>query len=61
MKYFDSEEFRRIWKSFTDSPENQIGIEIFRQHILEHQKDLLTENATWYKHFSHKPYNPYLR
>ena len=25
------------------------------------QKDLLTENALWYKHFSRNPYNPYLR
>ena len=60
-KYFDSEQWRRIFKSFSDSPENCIGIEILRQHIYEHQKDLLTEDSAWYKHFSRKPYNPYLR
>ena len=60
-KYFDSEQWRRIFKSFSDSPENCIGIEILRQHIYEHQKDLLTEDAAWYKHFSRNPNNPYLR
>ena len=60
-KYFDSDQWRRIFKSFSDSPENCIGIEILRQHIYEHQKDLLTENATWYKHFSRNTHNPYLR
>ena len=60
-KYFDSEQWRRIFNSFSDSPENCIGIEILRQHIYEHQKDLLTENATWYRHFTRNPHNPYLR
>tara|TARA_Y100001938_G_scaffold122740_1_gene171411 strand:+ start:352 stop:540 length:189 start_codon:yes stop_codon:yes gene_type:complete len=60
-KYFDSEQWRRIFKSFSDTPENCIGIEILRQHIYEHQKDLLTEEATWYRHFSRNPHNPYLR
>ena len=61
-KYFDSDQWRRIFVSFSaNSPENCIGIEILRQHIYEHQKDLLTEDATWYKHFSRNPYNPYLR
>jgi len=60
-KYFDSEQWRRIFKSFSDSPENCIGIEILRQHIYEHQKDLLTEDAAWYRHFSRNPHNPYLR
>ena len=60
-KYFDSDQWRRIFKSFSDSPENCIGIEILRQHIYEHQKDLLTEDAAWYRHFSRNPHNPYLR
>ena len=60
-QYFDSEQWRRIFKSFSDSPENCIGIEILRQHIYEHQKDLLTEQALWYKHYSRNPHNPYLR
>tara|TARA_R100000781_G_scaffold49190_1_gene32682 strand:+ start:1728 stop:1916 length:189 start_codon:yes stop_codon:yes gene_type:complete len=60
-KYFDSEQWRRIFKSFSDTPENCIGIEILRQHIYEHQKDLLTEDAAWYRHFSRNPHNPYLR
>lgn len=60
-KYFDSKQWRRIFKSFSDTPENCIGIEILRQHIYEHQKDLLTEEATWYRHFSRNPHNPYLR
>ena len=60
-KYFDADQWRRIFKSFSDSPENCIGIEILRQHIYEHQKDLLTEDAAWYRHFSRNPHNPYLR
>ena len=60
-KYFDSDQWRRIFKSFSDTPENCIGIEILRQHIYEHQKDLLTEDAAWYKHYSRNPNNPYLR
>ena len=61
MKYFSPDEWRRIFKSFSDTPENCIGIEILRQHIYEHQKDLLTEQALWYKHYSRNPRNPYLR
>ena len=63
MKYFSPEEFRRIWISYQNTPEQQIGIEILRQHLLEDTRidsNLLTSDSTLYKHYKRSP-NPYLR
>ena len=63
MKYFSPEEWRRIWISYKNTPEQQIGIEILRQHLLEDTRidqNLLTSESTWYMHYKRSP-NPYLR
>jgi len=63
MKYFRPDEWRRIWVSYQNTPEQQIGIEILRQHLQEDTRidsNLLTSDSTWYKHYKRSP-NPYLR
>ena len=63
MKYFSPEEWRRIWISFQNTPEQQIGIEILRQHLYEDIRvdaTLLTTDSTWYKHYQRSP-NVYIK
>ena len=63
MQYFSPDEWKRIWASYRDSPEQQIGIEILRQHLLEDTRidsNLLTSESTWYMHYKRSP-NPYIR
>ena len=63
MKYFSPEERRRVWLSYKHTPEQQIGIEILRQHLLEDTRidsNLLTSESTWYMHYK-RARNPYLR
>ena len=60
---FTPEEFRNVFRGYKDTPEQNIGIEILRQHLLEDIRvdaQLLTTESTWYKHFKRSP-NPYLR
>lgn len=57
------EDWRNIFRGYKDTPEQNIGIEILRQHLLEDIRvdaQLLTTESTWYMHYKRSP-NPYLR
>ena len=49
-----SEDWRRIWIDYDDSPLKQEAIEILRQHIEEYQASLLSYDATWARHYRRK-------
>ena len=60
---FTPEDWRNIFRGYKNTPEQQIGIEILRQHLLEDTRidsNLLTSESTWYMHYKRSP-NPYLR
>ena len=61
-KPFTQDEWRNIFRSYKDAPEQQTAIEILRQHLLEDIRvdaNLLTTDSTWYKHYARK-HSPYL-
>ena len=63
MECFTPEEWLNIWRSYRYTPEQDLGIEILRQHLAEDIRidtSLLTTEATWYKHYKRSP-NAYLR
>tara|TARA_R100000781_G_scaffold78249_1_gene48469 strand:+ start:206 stop:400 length:195 start_codon:yes stop_codon:yes gene_type:complete len=61
-KPFTQEEWRNIFRSYKDEPEQQTAIEILRQHLSEDIRvdaNLLTRDATWFLHYR-KTHSPYL-
>ena len=61
-KPFTREEWRNIFRSYKDAPEQQTAIEILRQHLAEDIRvdaNLLTTDSTWYLHYR-KTRSPYL-
>ena len=62
-KPFTREEWRNIFRSYKDAPEQQTAIEILRQHLSEDIRvdaNLLTTDSTWYKHYQRSP-NVYIK
>ena len=60
---FTPEDWRNIFRGYKNSPEQQIGIEILRQHLYEDIRvdaTLLTTDSTWYKHYQRSP-NVYIK
>ena len=58
-----ADEWKNIFRAYRDTTEQQMGIEILRQHLLEDIRvdaTLLTSESTWYKHFKRNP-NVYLQ
>ena len=55
---FTADEWRSIFKGYKNSPQQQTGIEILRQHLIEDIRvdaSLLTTESSWYKHFIRTP------
>jgi len=51
---FTADEWKSIFKGYKNSPQQQIGIEILRQHLLEDIRvdaSLLTTESSWYRHY----------
>ena len=61
-KPFTKDEWRNIFRSYKDAPEQQTAIEILRQHLLEDIRvdaNLLKRDSTWFLHYR-KTHSPYL-
>ena len=60
---FTPEDWRNIFRGYKNTPEQQIGIEILRQHLYEDIRvdaTLLTTESSWYKHYQRSP-NVYIK
>ncbi len=54
-----ADEFRNIFKAYKDNPDQQIAVEILRQHMAEDCASLLNHDSLWLKKYKTTP-NPYL-
>ena len=55
---FTADEWRNIFRGYKSTPDQEIAIEILRQHLLEDIRvdaTLLTSASTWYKHYKRSP------
>ena len=55
---FTADEWKNIFRAYRDTTEQQMGIEILRQHLLEDIRvdtTLLTSESTWAKHYKRTP------
>jgi len=58
---FSADEWRDIFKAYKDTPQQQTGVEILRQLLIEDSSidsSLLTKDSTWFIHFN-KTNTPY--
>ena len=55
---FSADEWRNIFRSYKDTPEQQTGVEILRQLLEEDIRvdaTLMTSEASWFKHYKKTP------
>ena len=55
---FSADEWRNIFRSYEDTPEQATAIEILRQHLEEDVRvdpTIMTTESCWYKHFHKTP------
>ena len=60
---FTPEDWRNIFRGYKNTPEQNIGIEILSQHLLEDNRidaTLLTTESSWDKHYQRSP-NVYIK
>jgi len=51
---FTADEWKSIFKAYKNTPQQQTGLEILRQHLLEDIRvdaSLLTTESSWYRHY----------